>query len=918
MKKIAFIYSGEGTSNSESSFQLIELSKHWPEIQSILNSKFDLKLDQLRKREIGEHRCPFSPLLTVVSQICLADIWRQWGYHPDVVVGHSIGELSAAYQAGLYSLEDILTITYEIGRVASKLEGKMIHGHLTDQQIEELPIHLSSLNFIIDNHKHVTLSGYPAEVDRFLEQNTGFATMKLPHPWHHPDYSQFSHMLTPVQSREISDGRFVSGVTAKFETGLNRDHWKRWLTSPMDFIGSMQAVNNYYHGHQLEIIEIGFHPVLDKCCEIFDSYNYVSSMFRGEDEIDWVLHQRKKLDQKPFRDKLKLSVEAYRSGLDFDEPLAYQGFTSLTFAEFSEVLQNYFPTLAPQDFYRHKSINQLIDQFGFQKAAADSLEPVSRKNQVAIAGMSCRFPASVETLTQFWEMLLSGEDQVKANPNRAHAEAGFLDDNITRFDHHYFNISEAEAQTMDPQQILALELTELLLQDAEIDIGRLDRRRIGVYIGVWNQEYRGDTRSVYYPIGTNPSIIASRISYHYDLRGPSWVSNTACSSSLVAVHYAAKDIEAGRIDYAIAGGVNMILGNEFTDRMRNSGFLSKDNRCKTFDDSADGYVRAEGGGLVLLANKRFVKNYYAELLGSSINQNGNRSSIISAPHPEAQEELMIDACQDAAINPHDIAYLECHGTGTKIGDPIEISAIQKTIAKDRKQKCLLGSVKATIGHLESAAGIAGLIKSALILKHGVIPPNLHYSRPNQFIDFESFNLEVASEITDIDRKANIGISSFGFGGTNAHIIIKGAEEGFRKDVETIESPFDRGRSAPLADYYHIDSKQTGHGENELIPNRVDLNPEQFVKTEVGRDGNHNGKKTRKEVELLIQELFFKVTNIESIDPDIELIEQGLDSMSITEFVSQLQSSFEIEIDPDLIFEHPLPDQLIDQIHSLVE
>ena len=776
MKKNIFLYSGEGTSNRESSFKLLEHSKPWPEIRSILDSKLDLDLEKIWQNEIGKHRCPYSPLLTVVTQICLSDIWSQWGYAPDVVVGHSVGELSAAYQAGLYSLEEILLITFQLGRIAANLEGLMLHGELSDQQIDELTVNLSSLNFKKGNQKHVTLSGYADEMVQFVKRHPDFVTMKLPHPWHHPDYHKFGDKLSPVRSKKINDIEFVSGVTAEFENQLDPDHWKRWLTGSVDFIGSMQAIKKKYNSDQLEIIEIGFHPVLDKCCDIFDNYQYVSSMFRAEDEIEWILHQRKMLDQKPFLGQLARSIEKFRPGLDFKTSLAYQNFTSLTFAEFSEILQIYFPSLAPQDFYRYKTIHQLINHFGLNKPDEQHLDLKSPKNEVAIAGMSCKFPASIENLPQFWEMLLSSEDQIKANAGRGHFEAGFMNDEITRFDHKFFNISEAEARTMDPQQILALELTELLWKDAGIDPAELDKKRIGVYIGVWNQEYGGDRESVYYPIGTNPSIIASRISYHYDLRGPSWVSNTACSSSLVAVHYASKDIEAGRVDYAIAGGVNMILGNDFSDQMKNSGFLSADSRCKTFDNSANGYVRSEGGGLVLLANKNLVKKYYADLRGSSINQNGGRSAIISAPNPEAQEELINDACQDAAIKPQDISYLECHGTGTKIGDPIEISAIQRTIAKNRKRKCFLGSVKSNIGHLESAAGIAGLIKSVLILYHGIIPPNLHFNQPNQYIDFDTYNLKVVSEQTKIDNQTHIGISSFGFGGSNAHIIIKGVDD----------------------------------------------------------------------------------------------------------------------------------------------
>lgn len=917
MKKIVYLYSGEGTSNRESNFKLLEHSKYWHEIRSILDSKLDLDLEAIWHNEIGKHRCPYSPLLTVVSQICLSDIWSQWGYAPDVVVGHSIGELSASYQAGFYSLEEILLITFQLGQISANLQGLMLHGELSDQQIAELTVNLSSLNFKRGNRKHVTLSGSADEMNQFAKRNPDFVTMKLPHPWHHPDYQKFSDEVLPVRSKKIKDYRFVSGVTTEFETQLSADHWKRWLTSSVDFIGSMQSIKKKYNSDQLEIIEIGFHPVLDKCCDIFDNYKYVSSMFRGEDEIEWALHQRKLLDQKLFLDNLTRSIEEFRPGLDFKASLAYQAFTSLTFAEFSEILQIYFPSLAPQDFYRYKTINQLINYFGLNKPDEQHGHIKSPKAEVAIAGMSCKFPSSIENLPQFWEMLLSREDQVKADTTRGHFEAGFMNAEITRFDHKYFNISEAEARAMDPQQILALELTELLWKDAGINLDELDKKRIGVYIGVWNQEYRGDRESVYYPIGTNPSIIASRISHHYDLRGPSWVSNTACSSSLLAVHYASKDIEAGRIDYAIAGGVNMILGNDFTDQMRNSGFLSEDGRCKTFDNSANGYVRSEGGGLVLLANKNLVSTYYADLLGSSINQNGGRSAIISAPNPEAQEELIIDACHDAAIQPQDISYLECHGTGTKIGDPIEISAIQRTIAKDRKRKCYLGSVKSNIGHLESAAGIAGLIKSVLILYHGIIPPNLHFNQPNQYIDFESFNLEVASEETKIGNQAHIGISSFGFGGSNAHIIVKGVDDKVRKNIENIVIPFDRARSSILGDYYQLDNLN-------FDPNGIELNSssKSESKTENDDDEIHisngsNNKLSREEVRNLIQGLFFKVTNIESIDPDVELIEQGLDSMSITEFISQLQSSLEIEIDPDLIFEHPLPDQLIDEIHALI-
>ncbi|MBU1171671.1 MAG: hypothetical protein KKD44_19125 [Proteobacteria bacterium] len=979
MRKTLFLYSGEGTSHLESSFKLIQHSSLWSAIQSILKSKLNLNLEDIWEHHIGRHTCPHSPLLTLVTQICLSDLWIHWGYKPHVVMGHSTGELAASYQAGFYTLEEVLLLAAKIGDAASNLTGCMLHGFLGEQEIRQLTVNVSSKNFTDQSNTHVTLSGYEDELGAFEQDHKTFIKMKPPHPWHHKDYNKFSGPLNHIHSNKSSEVEFVSGITGGFEQRLSENYWADWLTRPVDFIRSMQSIHERYGEHNLDIIEIGFHPVLDRCCDIFKTFTYVPSMFRGEDEIPWILNQRRKLDPDVFAEALSDAVSIFRPRLDFDESLAYQGLTSIKFVELSGLIQRFFPSLSPQDFYRYKTIRQLIQGFGIDRNRDVSERLTPRKNEVVICGMSCTFPSSVENPSQFWEALILKEDQITRNPGRGEFEAGFLNDDISRFDHSYFKISNAEASTMDPQQILALELTELLWKDAGLDPSAMDRKRIGVYLGVWNQEYTGDNRSVYFPTGTNPSIIASRISYHYDLRGPSWVTNTACSSSLVAVHYAAKDIEDGRVDFAIAGGVNMILGTKFTDIMKNSGFLSKDNRCKTFDNAADGYVRAEGGGLILLGNKHLAAQYYGELIGSAINQNGGRSQVITAPHPEAQEELIMDACQDAGIDPADIAYVECHGTGTKIGDPIEITALQNTIARNRKTPCYLGSVKSNVGHLESAAGIAGIIKSLLILNHGSIPPNLHFVTPNQYIDFESFNLKVVSQQTDLSKQAIIGISSFGFGGANAHIIIKGADEPHRKKIQTIESPFDKKRASPLqaeltpdkTDEPVADNEATGHRQTddvaafvmqlflnltdaqtidpqtelfeqgldsmsaaELInlletEYAIDLDPDllfdfplmdQFVQAveDKRRESDKAGDKiSRSDVAEKVKHLFTYLTSIESIDPDIELTEQGLNSLSVTELISQLESEYGLSIDPDIIFDYPLFDQLVSKLYSML-
>ena len=251
--------------------------------------------------------------------------------------------------------------------------------------------------------------------------------------------------------------------------------------------------------------------------------------------------------------------------------------------------------------------------------------------------------------------------------------------------------------------------------------------------------------------------------------------------------------------------------------------------------------------------------------------------------------MILDACREAAIQPQEIAYIECHGTGTKIGDPIEISALQRTIAKDRLGKCYLGSVKSNIGHLESAAGIAGLIKSVLILYNGIIPPNLHFNRPNQYIDFDASNLQVVSQKTAIDPQTYIGISSFGFGGTNAHIIIKGVGDTVRKKIETIDIPFDRSRSSALNNYFQIDALEVDRRKVDSGAAAIGDTPAPGTPAGFSANNGNDHKLSRAALQKLIEGLFFKVTNIQSIEPDVELIEQGLDSMSLTEFISQLQT-----------------------------
>jgi acyl carrier protein len=258
------------------------------------------------------------------------------------------------------------------------------------------------------------------------------------------------------------------------------------------------------------------------------------------------------------------------------------------------------------------------------------------------------------------------------------------------------------------------------------------------------------------------------------------------------------------------------------------------------------------------------------------------------------------ACHDAGISPQDISYVECHGTGTKLGDPIEISAIRNTIARDRRNTCYVGSVKSHIGHLESAAGIAGLIKSVVSLYNGIIPPNLHFHQPNRYIDFGSNDIRVVTEATKIDHRAFIGVSSFGFGGANAHLIVKGVDASVRKEIRPVEIPFDRQSASFLDQYVRLQERDTALSPVE--PRNEDESTAEAV--------------SREHIHKLLSELFFQVTNIEAIDPEVELTNQGLDSLSGTELISQLATFLNIEIEPEILFEYPLRDQFVDRVYAL--
>ena len=428
-----------------------------------------------------------------------------------------------------------------------------------------------------------------------------------------------------------------------------------------------------------------------------------------------------------------------------------------------------------------------------------------RPSDVAIIGIGCRLPGGAVTPDDFWRLLCAGVDAItEVPPDRFDVEAvfdpepgtagklyarwgGFIED-VDRFDAEFFGISPREAARIDPQQRLLLEVAWEALEDAGQVPGNLAGSRTGVFVGVSTQDY--GTIQVYpanrqfldghSSSGGANSIAANRLSYLLDLRGPSLAVDTACSSSLTAVHLACRGLAAGECELAIAGGVNLILIPEVMIGYCQAGMLSPDGRCRAFDARANGFVRGEGAATVVLKPLgRAVADrdrIYAVIRASAVNQDG-RTTGLMVPSAEAQQSLIRDALSAAGVPPSAIQYVDAHGTGTPVGDPIEAAAIGAVLGRGRAadQPCLIGSAKTNVGHLEAGAGIVGLIKAALAVQHRQVPPNLHFTAPNPGIPLDDLHLRVPTCLEPwppADGPAMAGVNSFGFGGANAHVVLQ--------------------------------------------------------------------------------------------------------------------------------------------------
>ncbi|SRR6266498_98123 len=436
------------------------------------------------------------------------------------------------------------------------------------------------------------------------------------------------------------------------------------------------------------------------------------------------------------------------------------------------------------------------------------LEAIDRLKEepIAIIGVGCRFPGGVHGPETFWRLLRNGVDAItEVPPERWDAQAyydpdpatpgktntrwgGFLD-SVALFDARFFGVSPREAERMDPQQRLLLEVSWEALENACLAPERLRGTKTGVFIGISTSDYirlRMDDPHVmdaFAGTGNAFSIAANRLSYFYDFHGPSIAIDAACSSSLTATHLACQSLRSGESDLALAGGVSLILSPEIAISLAKLGLLSPTGRCRSFDATADGYVRSEGVGVIVLKPlSKAVSDrnqIYAVIRGSAVNQNGRQSNGLTAPSQKSQEDVLREAYRRAGVSPGEVQYIEAMALGTTLGDAIEAKALGSVLASGRPsgEPCIVGAVKSNLGHLEAASGMAGLIKTALSLKYGEIPPSLHYARPNPYIPFGELPLRVQQRLgpwPEHERPALAGVSSSSFGGVNAHVVLEEA------------------------------------------------------------------------------------------------------------------------------------------------
>ena len=635
----------------------------------------------------------------------------------------------------------------------------------------------------------------------------------------------------------------VAGVTrCKDFRGASLDELATYVRARDAAGHPSDPILQFHHGHGAELLDlvVGFRPedTDNLGAGVLLRYDLVTpGLVAPTNSGRGAAHTAAELEDTGARLEACLRALLGRrreAGFSWTLPLRDMGLDSLDLLGFRTQLQQLFEQpLSPTFFFSYPTLRDI--QLFFDRASA-SPEPVAsgaaedvrfgiaepepgptassrpaptpfaHRAAIAVVGMAGRFPGG-SNLEGYWNVLAQGHDAVTEVPRErwnidayfsadpaargkiVSRDGGFLQ-RVDEFDAAFFNISPREAQSMDPQQRLLLEIHWEALENAGINPQHMRESACGIFVGLSARDYEllqaearsSDDLDIYYATGNSAAIAAGRLAYFLGTRGPALTLDTACSSSLVAVHQAIRSLRSGECNVAIASGVNLILSPRSSIAFSQAGMLSPRGRCRTFDAGADGYVRAEGCGAVVLKRledaQRDGDNVFAVLRGSAVNQDG-ASNGLTAPSLPAQQALLRSALADARLQPADIHYLEAHGTGTSLGDPIEFDALLGVFGGDpkRSEPLWIGSVKTNIGHTEAAAGIAGLIKVVLSMHREWLPAHLHFEKPNPLLDLERLPAKIPVQGQPWRRgrqPLRAGVSSFGFSGTNAHVVIEQA------------------------------------------------------------------------------------------------------------------------------------------------
>jgi polyene macrolide polyketide synthase/mycolactone side chain polyketide synthase len=763
--KIAFVFPGEC---AEPLRQKDELLDGFPAFRASME-----RCDAAIREIAGDGALGTGSSLAAL-EISLAAQWRAWRIEPDMVFGTGVGEVAAAHVAGVLSLEDAM-------RIACR-------GPNLDRELVNLAP--SKPRIPMRSTIEALLSEDPAV---FLEVS--------PHPLllgpladRLGARSKATLLFESLHHGEPARRTLFATVAALYTRGFDID-WERLFAEggrAVDLPAYAWQRDRFWFASE----EPPSDPTPSR--SLADASAGATPRETGE--------RARALVKREVKEVLGLPND---DAIDPRRGFRELGLSSLMSMELLSRLERALPgrALPSSILFNHPNVEALAAYLSGEPSATSSEHRESSapsKEPIAVVGMACRFPGGARDPDAFWRCLHEGVDAIGEVPaNRWDVDrwydpapqkpgkmctrwGGFLED-IAGFDAAFFGISPREAEEMDPQHRLLLEVAWEALERAGQAPDELAGRKGGVFFGLMNNnDYVALKRLLddptriraHHSTGMATSVAAGRVAYLLGLTGPALSVDTACSSSLVAVHLAIESLRRGECSMALAGGVNAILSPELSVAYSQAGMLSRTGRCKTFDASADGYVRSEGCGVLVL--KRLSDaleggdRVLAVLPGAAVNQDG-RTSGLTAPNGEAQSAVIRAALADAGLTPADVDYVEAHGTGTNLGDPIEFHALGELFQEWRSagRPVFVGSVKTNIGHLEAAAGVAGLIKAILAIQHREIPPHLHLQTPNPRLGAERYPLHIPTRPTPWPESGRriAGVSSFGFSGTNAHIIV---------------------------------------------------------------------------------------------------------------------------------------------------